>query len=136
MPTISPPESPQEAINALIARVADVQRTQQQEDVPGFLSLFDPSAVRVTSGGRRLIGLDAISNFTRSVLPGAMSDGSVTYSVEHILFISVDVVLTAVQQQYVDRDGNPTSAGRPSYVWRKTGGVWRIIAGQNTAVEE
>jgi uncharacterized protein (TIGR02246 family) len=115
--------------------VAELERTQQQEDVQGFLSLFDPLAVWVTGGGKRLIGLDVISDFTRTVLPGAMSDGSVHYHVEHILFISPDVALTGVRQQYVDRAGKPTSAGLPSYVWRRTDRVWKIIVGQNTAAE-
>ena len=135
MPTVSPPESPQYDADALIARVAEIERTQQQEDVTGFLSLFDPLAVWVTSGGRRLIGLEVISEFTQSVLPGAMSDISVTYRVEHILFVSPDIALTAVRQQYVDRGGNPSSAGLPSYVWRRTGEGWKIVVGQNTAAE-
>jgi uncharacterized protein (TIGR02246 family) len=135
MPTVSPPESSLKDVDTLVERVAELERTQQQEDVQGFLELFDPLAVWVTGGGKRLIGLDVISDFTRTVLPGAMSDGSVRYDVEHILFISPDVALTGVRQQYVDRDGHPTSAGLPSYVWRQTDGVWRIIAGQNTGAE-
>lgn len=120
---------------ALVAQVAELERAQQQEDVQGFLALFDPLAVWVTGGGKRLVGLDVISEFTQTVLPGAMSNGSVYYSVEHILFISPDVALTGVRQQYVDLVGNPTSAGLPSYVWRRAGGDWRIIVGQNTATE-
>jgi uncharacterized protein (TIGR02246 family) len=134
-PTVSPPESSLKDVDKLVERVAELERTQQQEDVQGFLDLFDLLAVWVTGGGKRLIGRDVISDFTRSVLPGAMSDGSVRYEVEHILFISPDVALTGVRQQYVDHDGNPTSAGLPSYVWRRTDGVWRIIVGQNTAAE-
>jgi uncharacterized protein (TIGR02246 family) len=131
-PTVSPPASPPRDVEALVERVAELERTQQQEDVQGFLALFDPLAVWVTNGGKRLIGLDVIGHFTRTVLPGAMSNGSVNYHVEHVLFISPDVALTAVQQQYVDRAGNPTAAGLPSYVWRRTSGVWKIIVGQNT----
>jgi len=134
-PTVSPPESSVKDVDTLVQRVAELERTQQQEDVQGFLELFDPLAVWVTGGGKRLIGLDVISDFTRAVLPGAMSDGSVRYGVEHILFISSDVALTGVRQQYVDRDGRPTAAGLPSYVWRRTDGVWRIIVGQNTSAE-
>lgn len=135
MPTVSPPESSPSDVDMLMQRVAELERAQQQEDVEGFLDLFDPLAVWVTGGGSRLIGLDVISDFTRTVLPGAMSDGSVTYEVEHILFISPDVALTGVRQQYIDHDGQPTSAGLPSYVWRRTNGVWKIITGQNTGVE-
>lgn len=135
MPTVSPPESSLQEVEALVGRVAELERTQQQEDVQGFLALFDPLAVWVTGGGKRLIGLDGIADFTRSVLPGAMSDGSVNYHVEHVLFLSPDVALTGVRQQYVDRAGNPTAAGLPSYVWRRKGGIWQIMVGQNTATE-
>jgi uncharacterized protein (TIGR02246 family) len=134
-PTISPQESSRTDVDTLVARVTELERTQQQEDVEGFLALFDPRVVWVTGGGKRLIGLDVISAFTRTVLPGAMSDGSVRYAVEHILFIAPDVALTGVRQQYVDLAGNPTAAGLPSYVWHRTGGAWKIIVGQNTAAE-
>ena len=134
-PTVAPPESSLQDVAALVARVAEIERTQQQEEVDGFLALFDPLAVWVTGGGKRLIGLDVISAFTRTVLPGAMVDGSVHYGVEHVLFIASDIALTGVRQQYVDRDGTPTSAGLPSYVWRRTDGVWKIIVGQNTGAE-
>ena len=134
-PTFSPPESPPQEVDALITRVAELERTQQQEDVEGFLALFDPLAVWVTGGGKRLIGLEVISAFTRSVLPGAMADGSVQYRVEHILFIAPDVALTGVRQHYLDLAGKPTSAGLPSYIWRRKEGIWHIIAGQNTGTD-
>jgi uncharacterized protein (TIGR02246 family) len=134
-PSVSPAGPAPEAVEALVQRVAELERTQQQEDVEGFLALFDSLAVWVTSGGKRLIGLDVIAGFTRTVLPGAMSDGSVRYEVEHVLFIAPEVALTAVRQQYVDLAGRPTAAGLPSYVWRRADGSWRIIAGQNTAAE-
>jgi uncharacterized protein (TIGR02246 family) len=136
VPTVTPPGSSADVVATLIARVAELERTQQQEDVEGFLALFEADAVWVTGGGRRLIGLDVIREFTRSVLPGAMADGSVTYEVEHVLFISQDVALTGVNQEYVDLEGKHVSAGLPSYVWRHRAGVWRIIAGQNTGVPE
>jgi uncharacterized protein (TIGR02246 family) len=136
MPTLSPPDAPAADVAALVDRVAELERSQREEDGEGFLALFDPLAVWVTGGGRRLIGLDVIRSFTETVLPGAMAGGSVTYEVEHILFISPDVALTGVRQQYIDLEGRPTSAGLPSYVWRRSEGLWRIVAGQNTAAEE
>lgn len=136
MPTTSPPNVPARDIEALIARVADLERTQRQEDVAGFLDLFDAEAVWVTGGGKRLIGLDAIDEFTRQVLPGGMAGGSVNYEVDHILFISPDVALTGVRQQYIDADGAPSGKGLPTYVWRRTDGAWKIVFGQNTPAEE
>ena len=136
MPTVAPDGAPADLVETLTARVAELERTQQQEDVDGFLALFDGDAVWVTGGGRRLVGLPVIAEFTRSVLPGGMADGSVTYVVDHVLVIGDDVVLTGVNQQYVDGAGSPTGAGLPTYVWRRRGGSWLIVAGQNTAVPE
>ena len=123
--------------SALVARVAELQRCQREEDADGFLALFSPSAVWVTGGGRRLIGLTVIGEFTRSVLPGAMTDGSVRYDVENITFIRPDVALTGVRQEYLDLAGRPLeppSIGSPSYVWSRAGDDWLIVTGQNTGV--
>src|SRR4051794_39673187 len=128
-PTISPPAAPVHDVHDLIALVAELERAQQQEDVAGFLALFDPAAVWVNGAGRRLIGLPEIAEFTRGVLPGAMAEASVTYHVAHIAFVTPDVALTGVQQQYFDRDGQPSGgAGSPSYLWSRTGDTWRIVA--------
>ena len=135
MDSLGNQEVPQDVADALIGRVAELERSQRAEDVDGFLALFASSAVWVTGGGRRLIGLGEITAFTNDVLPGAFAEGSVDYTVEHISAISAHVVLTGVRQVYRDRDGRPTSQGMPSYVWREEGGVWSIVAGQNTAVE-
>ena len=136
MPTVTPVGAPGEVVDALTALVREVERTQRAEDVAGFLSLFDDDAVWVTGGGKRLIGLDAIREFTQRVLPGAFADGgSVTYEIEHVLFIAPDVVLTGVRQQYLAPDGSRSSAGLPSYVWRRRGGEWRIVVGQNTTAD-
>lgn len=138
MPSITPSDHSSEEADALIARVAELQRCQQQEDAEGFISLFEPDAVWVTGGGKRLIGRDVIAEFTRQVLPGAMADGSVTYEVVHIAFIRNDIALTSVHQQYTDLAGNPDPemVGAPSYIWSRRDGVWRIAAGQNTSVPQ
>ena len=133
-PVIVPSDAPLSDVEALTARVAELERSQRQEDSEGFLALFDPAATWVTGGGRRLIGREAISEFTRQVLPGAFVDGSVNYTIQVVSFISPDVVLTGVDQQYVDGSNQPTGAGRPSYVWRRVDGDWLIVVGQNTAV--
>ncbi|HZM41987.1 MAG TPA: SgcJ/EcaC family oxidoreductase [Acidimicrobiales bacterium] len=134
MPTVAPEDAPADLVETLTSRVAELERTQQQEDVDGFLALFDDDAVWVTGGGRRLVGRPVIAEFTRSVLPGAMAGGSVTYVVDHVLVVRDDVVLTGVNQQYVDNAGHPTGAGLPTYVWRRREGSWLIVAGQNTGV--
>lgn len=136
-PSVTPASAPVADVQTLVGLVAEIERTQRQEDADGFLALFAPAAVWVNGAGRRLIGLDEISDFTRSVLPGAMADGSVTYEVEHVAFVTTDVALTGVRQQYLDGDGKPLAedgTGSPTYLWHRTAGVWKIVAGQNTAV--
>jgi uncharacterized protein (TIGR02246 family) len=135
--TITPPESPAAEIERLVQRVAVLERTQRTEDTDGFLALFDADAVWITGGGRRLIGRDAIASFTRAVLPGGMAGGSVRYDIAHIRFITPDVALTSVDQEYLTGDGRPLAPrqqGRPSYLWHRVAGEWRIVSGQNTPV--
>ena len=116
--------------------MALLERSQLEEDVEGFLSLFDSEAVWVTGGGRRLIGKDSIRAFTKEVLPGAFADGStVRYEIDHVLVVAHDVVVTCVNQQYYDPDGVASSAGLPTYLWRFHDGAWTIVSGQNTAVQ-
>ena len=134
-PTVVPAETPRPTVDTLTARVAELERTQREEDVDGFLALFDRQATWVTGGGQRLVGRAAIAEFTRQVLPGAFAEGSVSYTVEVVEAIAPDVVLTGVRQQYFDSDHRPTAAGSPTYVWRRTGGDWLIVVGQNTAVD-
>ena len=136
-PLIWPPDAPTFDSDRLIQLVSALEKSQLTEDPDAFLALFDPEAVWVTGGGRRLVGLDEISAFTRMVLPGAMDGGSVTYVVRHIRFLTPDVVVTSVDQEYLDGDGNPHSPrqrGMPTYTWRRDGNDWKIVTGQNTGV--
>ena len=137
--TITPTATSSEDVEELLRLVGEIQRTQRTEDVEGFLDLFDEDAVWVTGGGRRLIGRETIAAFTRQVLPGFSSVGSASYIVEHIRFLSPDVALTSVNQEALTVDGQPHSPrqeGRPSYVWRRQNGRWRIAIGQNTGVPQ
>jgi uncharacterized protein (TIGR02246 family) len=136
-PSFTPASAPAQDIRDLVGLVAEIERSQQQEDAEGFLALFAPAAVWVNGAGRRLIGLDEISEFTRAVLPGAMTNASVTYEVEHVAFVAPDIALTGVRQQYLDGQGKALAedgTGSPTYLWSRTGDTWKIVAGQNTAV--
>ncbi|OZC73654.1 hypothetical protein CH251_14070 [Rhodococcus sp. 06-462-5] len=124
-------------IDELVSLVAELERTQRTEDVDAFLALFDDDAVWVTAGGARLIGKATIAAFTRKVLPGAFADGSVRYEVEHVRFITDDVALTRVKQEYLTAGGDslfPPQKGKPSYLWHRQHGRWLIASGQNTTV--
>lgn len=120
-------------IEAIEQVVATVEHSQRHKDADEFLSLFYPDAVWTTGGGKVLIGIEAISEFTRQVLPAADWDGEVTYKVVHVLFIRPDVAAVKVRQLYLTPGGE--SEGAPLYVMSKQdNGRWLLTACQNTGV--
>lgn len=120
-------------IEAIEQVVATVEHSQQHKDPDEFLALFRPEAIWTTGGGKVLIGLDAISEFTRRVLPAADWDGKVTYEVVHVFFIRPDVAAVKVRQLY--RTPGDESEGAPLYVMSKhDDGRWLLTACQNTGV--
>ncbi|MBT2545022.1 SgcJ/EcaC family oxidoreductase [Streptomyces sp. ISL-44] len=120
-------------IAAISQLVATVERSQQNKDPEEFLGLFHPDAIWTTAHGKVLIGLDAISEFTRKVLPAATWDGKVTYEVIHVLFIRPDVAAVKVRQRYLAP--GEESEGAPLYVISKQAdGRWLLTACQNTGV--
>nr|WP_104791506.1 SgcJ/EcaC family oxidoreductase [Streptomyces sp. QL37]PPQ62132.1 DUF4440 domain-containing protein [Streptomyces sp. QL37] len=120
-------------IEAVKQVVATVEHSQQRKDPGRFLALFHPDAVWTTAHGKVLIGLDAISEFTRKVLPAGNWDGKVSYEVVHVLFIRPDVAAVKVRQRYLSPDDE--SEGAPLYVMAKQDdGRWLLTACQNTVV--
>jgi uncharacterized protein (TIGR02246 family) len=123
-----------------IEEVVDIlQHAQQNEQVEEFVGLLRPDATWVTAHGRRLIGRNEIGQFTRTVLPGAMSTSTATYAVVHVNFVRPDVAVVSVRQRPVALDHRPLEdqpEGRPTYVMAKDAGHWKIAAGQNTQVQD
>ncbi|MFC5657785.1 SgcJ/EcaC family oxidoreductase [Streptomyces nogalater] len=120
-------------IEAIEQVVATVERTQRAKDVEGFLALFHPHALWTTAHGKVLIGLDAIAEFTRTVLPAASWDGEVTYEAVHTQFLRPDVAAVKVRQIYHSAEGD--TEGAPLYVMTKQeDGRWLLHACQNTEV--
>ncbi|WP_103888510.1 SgcJ/EcaC family oxidoreductase [Actinacidiphila yanglinensis] len=120
-------------IEAIHRVVATVEHSQQHKDPDEFLALFHQDAVWTTSGGKVLVGLGAISDFTREVLPADDWDVKVSYEVVHVLLIRPDVAAVKVRQLYLAP--GDTSEGSPLYVMSKQDdGRWLLTACQNTAV--
>ncbi|WP_413103921.1 SgcJ/EcaC family oxidoreductase [Streptomyces sp. Inha503] len=120
-------------IKAIEQVVAAVERAQRAKDVEGFLALFHPDALWTTAHGKVLIGIDAIAEFTRAVLPTASWDGEVTYAAVHTQFLRPDVAAVKVRQVYHSAEGD--TEGAPLYVMTKRDdGRWLLHAGQNTEV--
>ncbi|MGP4114448.1 SgcJ/EcaC family oxidoreductase [Streptomyces sp. 4N509B] len=122
-----------EDLQAIRAVVATVERTQRAKDAEGFLALFHPDALWTTAHGRVLVGLDAIAEFTRAVLPNASWDGEVTYEPVHVQLLRPDVAAVKVRQVY--HSETEGSEGAPLYVMTKADdGRWLLHACQNTEV--
>jgi uncharacterized protein (TIGR02246 family) len=119
------------AIRQVIAAVEHAQNNERPDD---FLSLFRADAIWTTGGGKRLFGLDAISAFTRQVLPGGMQGSTVTFELEHILFIRHDVAAVKVRQLYQTPDG--PDVGTPLWIMAKEDGRWLLTACQNTSAPD
>lgn len=131
--TTAPAPAPAADIEAIDRLVATVEHSQQTKDPEEFLGLFHPDAIWTTAHGKVLIGLDAIAEFTREVLPAANWAGDVTYEVAHVLFIRPDVAAVKVRQRYLAP--GEESEGAPLYVLSKQeDGRWLLITGQNTQV--
>ncbi|MFI7414947.1 SgcJ/EcaC family oxidoreductase [Streptomyces sp. NPDC049627] len=128
-----PKTDEQADLEAIQQVVATVERTQRAKDPEGFLALFHPDALWTTAHGKVLIGLDAIAEFTRAVLPAATWDGEVTYEVAHTQFLRPDVAAVKVRQVYHSPQGD--TEGAPLYVMtRQADGRWLLHACQNTEV--
>ncbi|MFI0405901.1 SgcJ/EcaC family oxidoreductase [Actinomadura sp. 3N508] len=121
-------------IDAIRQVVAVVEHAQNNELPDEFLSLFRSDAIWTTGAGKRLYGLDEISAFTRKVLPGGMRGMTVTFELEHVLFIRPDVAAVKVRQLYRTPDG--PDVGTPLWVMAKEDGRWRLTACQNTGVPD
>ncbi|TDC70202.1 SgcJ/EcaC family oxidoreductase [Streptomyces hainanensis] len=120
-----------EAIRQVVATVEHAQNNERPDD---FLRLFRADAIWTTGGGKRLFGLDEITAFTHQTLPGGMRDTTVTFELEHVLFIRPDVAAVKLRQLYRTPDG--PDVGSPLWVMAKEAGQWRLTACQNTGAPD
>ena len=130
--TIIDEQAHEAEIAAIKQVVAAVEHARTNELPDEFVGLFRADAIWTTGGGKRLFGRDAISTFTHQVLPGGMRGSTVSFEVEHVLFVRPDVAAVKVRQVYQTPDGS--EVGTPLFVMAKEDGRWRLTACQNTSV--
>jgi len=121
-------------VEAIKNVIRAAERSQNNELPDEFLALFRHDAVWTTGGGRRLFGLEEIAAFTRQVLPGGMQGLTVTFELEHVLFVRPDVAAVKVRQVYRTPEG--PDVGTPLWVMAEEDGRWLLTACQNTAVHD
>ncbi|GGU93936.1 hypothetical protein GCM10010182_07220 [Actinomadura cremea] len=127
-------------IEAIKQVAATIEHSQMNELAQEFIDLFRHDAVWTTAGGRNLLDRDAIAEFTRKVLPGAMQGAKTTLEVTHVVFIRPDVAAAKVRQRrWSTVDGRLTEdehESTPLLVMAKEEGQWRLVAGQSTVVTD
>lgn len=116
-------------LDAIGRVIAAVEHAQNNELPDEFLHLFRSDAIWTTGGGKRLYGLDEIAAFTRQVLPGGMQGQTVTFELEHVLFVRPDVAAVKLRQIYRTPDG--VDVGTPLWIMAKEDGRWLLTACQN-----
>lgn len=121
-------------IEAIQDLVATVEHAQNHELPDEFLALFRADAIWTTGGGKRLFGRDEIAAFTHQVLPGGMKDQTVTFELEHLMFIRPDVAAVKLRQVYRTPDG--PDVGSPLWILAKEDGRWLLVAAQNIGVQD
>lgn len=132
-PTVEPVDVGSE-IDAIERLIALLEHAQRHELVEEFVGLFREDAVWTTANGHRLTGRDEIERFTRTVLPGAMTETTVSYRLVDVTWLRPDVAAVRAESQYATRAGEPTDAFTPLYVMTKESGTWKLAACQNTGI--
>lgn len=116
-----------------------IENAQWQRNADAFLALFAPDAVWTNPVGRRLTGLEEISDFTRRGLAMSPQDVFATYTVEHVTFLGDDAAAVNVRSRAVRADRTPI-AGEPDgaklYVLVRHKKDWLLAVGHNTFVME
>ena len=109
-----------------------VENTQWQRNADAFLALFAPDAVWTNPMGRRLTGLDEISDFTRKGLKMSPPDVFATYEVEHVSFLGDDVAVVNVRRMRLpapSRTSSETVASKTFAVPRSRIGLVTLSPG-------
>lgn len=128
------PADPASEIAAIGRVIATLEHAQRHELVDEFVGLFREDAVWTTAHGHRLTGRDEIAAFTGKVLPGAMTDTTVSYRLVDVTWLRPDVAAVRAESRYATLSGEPTDAFTPLYVMTKEAGTWKLAACQNTGI--
>ncbi|GAA2408434.1 hypothetical protein GCM10010191_16200 [Actinomadura vinacea] len=87
--------------------------------------------------GTRLDGREAIAEFSAPAMKGLLRESYARYDIVKLLEIAPDVIAVNVAQTPTDGSGDPVedTRGAALYVIAKHMDGWKIVAGQNTAIE-
>jgi uncharacterized protein (TIGR02246 family) len=124
-------------IAAIRRVVADVQTGFNANDEALSVAHFARNVSVGTATGAVITGLDALADFTRAALAGALHDQFARYEVTDVVFVRPDVALARKRAWATTSDGEPLDVDHAMvalYVMVKEGDRWWIAARQNTVV--
>ncbi|RSN62142.1 SgcJ/EcaC family oxidoreductase [Actinomadura sp. WAC 06369] len=122
---------------AVTGVVKALERAFNTKDAAALAAQFAERTSWSNAMGTRLDGRAAIEEFSAPAMKGFLSDAFARYDVVKMLEIAPEVIAVNVAQQPTDAAGAPVEGahGATLYVIARGPDGWKIVAGQNTAVE-
>ncbi|MEV6977398.1 SgcJ/EcaC family oxidoreductase [Kitasatospora sp. NPDC093806] len=128
---------PADVREAVTGVVAALEQAFNTKDAVALGSLFGERASWTDALGRRLDGRTAVIESSAPALQGFLRNSFARYEVTKLLAIADDVIAVNVTQTPTDADGRPVEGphGAALYVVARQAAGWKIVAGQNNAVD-
>ncbi|MEU3602804.1 SgcJ/EcaC family oxidoreductase [Streptomyces sp. NPDC006798] len=127
------PRRTREAVSAVVKALEGAFNTK---DPVALGEQFSTDASWTNAMGARLDGRKAVTEFSAPALKGFLSDSYARYDIVKVLEVAPGVVAVNVVQTPTDAVGGPAGGpwGSALYVIAERPDGWKIVAGQNTAV--
>lgn len=122
---------------AVTTVVKDLEKAFNAKDPVALSEQFAQNASWSNALGTRLDGRAQIAEFSAPAMRGFLSGSYARYDVVKLLEITPQVIAVNVAQTPTDSAGNVVEGARGAtlYVMAEQADGWKIVAGQNTAVE-
>lgn len=122
---------------AVTGVVKDLEKAFNAHDPVALSEQFAHQASWTNAMGTRLDGRAAIAEFSGPAMKGFLRDSYARYDVVKLLEIAPEVIGVNVRQTPTDRSGDPVAGphGVTTYVIARQRDGWRIVVGQNSAVD-
>ncbi|MFD3698080.1 SgcJ/EcaC family oxidoreductase [Streptomyces sp. NPDC058646] len=122
---------------AVTGVVKDLEEAFNAHDAIALSEQFALEASWTNAVGRRLDSREAIAEFSGPALKGFLRDAYARYDVVKLLEVVPGVIAVNVRQIPTDSSGTPVEGPRgvTSYVIAQQRDGWKIVVGQNSAVD-
>lgn len=128
---------PADVREAVVGVVKGLERAFNENDAAALGEQYSEDASWTNALGRRLDGRAEIAGFAAPALESFLKDSRARYDVVKLLAVAPEVVAVNVEQTPVDAAGDPIDDkhGRALYVIARRPDGWKIVAGQNNAID-